>query len=111
MKAVIEEHGDVAVLKLQGKITIGEGDVLLRKNLDEILGRGHKKIIFDMKDVSYMDSSGVGELVACYTTVTNREGQLRLTNLKSKIYGLLQLTALITVFQVYDSNEDALQSF
>jgi len=111
MKAVIEEHGDVAVLKLQGKITIGEGDVLLRKNLEQILSKGFSKIIFDMKDVTYMDSSGVGELVACYTTVTNREAQLRLTNLKSKIYGLLQLTALITVFQVYDSNEDALQSF
>ncbi|MCB1051612.1 MAG: STAS domain-containing protein [Acidobacteria bacterium] len=111
MKAVLEERDDVAILKLHGKITIGEGDVMLRKHLDEIVERGFKKIIFDLKDVSYMDSSGVGELVACYTTVTNRDGQLRLTNLKSKIYGLLQLTALITVFQIYDSNEDALQSF
>lgn len=111
MKTAIRQRGDVTIIELQGKITIGEGDVQLRKCIEEVLKDDARKIILDLKGVSYMDSSGVGELVASYTTITNRGAQLRLTHLRSKIYSLLQLTALITVFQIYDSNEDALQSF
>ncbi len=111
MKSSIQKRGAVTLILLQGKITIGEGDVRLRKCIQEVLDDGANKIILDLNDVSYMDSSGVGELVASYTTITNRGAQLRLANLKPKIYGLLQLTALVTVFQIYDSTEDALQSF
>ncbi|MCB1044332.1 MAG: STAS domain-containing protein [Acidobacteria bacterium] len=110
MKSNIQKHADVTVVSLQGKITIGEGDVRLRQCVNEVLEDGAKKIILDLQDVSYMDSSGVGELVASYTTISNRGAQLRLANLKPKIYSLLQLTALVTVFQIYDSTEDALQS-
>lgn len=111
MKTSIKEQGDVTIVAIQGKITIGEGDVKLRKCIHELLEKGSTKIVLDMKDVSYMDSSGVGELVASYTTITNRGAQLRLTNIKSKIYSLLQLTALVAVFQICDSLEEAVNSF
>ena len=111
MKIKIVDNDDIKIIQLNGKITIGEGDVQLRSCINEVLESGCLKIVLDLHGVSYMDSSGVGELVSCYTTITNRGGALRLTRLKSKIYGLLQLTALVTVFQIYDSNEDAMQSF
>jgi len=111
MKSKTEERNDVMIIKLSGKITIGEGDVQLRNVVNDVLSKDFKKIILDMKDISYMDSSGVGELVSSHTTIANQEGQLRLCNLRSKLYSLLQLTALVTVFQIYDSVEDALQSF
>ncbi len=111
MKSNVLDHGDVKILQIFGKITIGIGDIKLRQAVDEVLSTGAKKIILDLKGLKYIDSSGIGELVSCYTTITNKGGQLRLSNLNSKIYSLLQLTALVTVFQIYDSNEDALQSF
>ena len=111
MKIQIHDHGDIKIIEVKGKITIGEGDVKLRQEVHSVLDGGCKKIILDMDGVKYVDSSGIGELVSCYTTITNRGGQLRLTKLNSKIYSLLQLTALVTVFQIMDSNEDALQSF
>ncbi len=111
MKTKVYESGDVTVIEIHGKVTIGEGDVQLRKVVNEVVEGGAKKTILDLKSLKYIDSSGIGELVSCYTTITNRGGQLRLTNLHSKIYSLLQLTALVSVFQIYDSNEDALQSF
>ena len=111
MKSKVIDHGEVKVLELSGKITIGEGDVLLRKLTDEVLAAGTRKIIMNLGSLKYIDSSGIGELVSCYTTIKNKGGSLRLANLHSKIYSLLQLTALITVFEIYDSVEDALQSF
>jgi len=111
MKSTVVDHGDIKILELVGKITIGEGDVQLRQLVNDVLEGGAKKIIMDMGKVKYIDSSGIGELVACYTTITNRGGSLRLSNLHSKIYSLLQLTALVSVFEIYDSTEDAIQSF
>lgn len=111
MKSEIIDHGDIKVLKLAGKITIGEGDVQLRKLVDEVLDSGAKKIVMDMEGIKYIDSSGIGELVSCYTTIKNRGGAMRLARLHSKIYSLLQLTALVTVFEIYDSQEDALQNW
>jgi anti-sigma B factor antagonist len=111
MKYDVDERGDVTILDVSGKITIGEGDVKLRKAVHEVLDAGARKIIIDLSGVKYVDSSGIGELVSCYTTITNRGGLLKLANLNAKIYGLLQLTALVTVFQIYDSVEDALQSY
>ena len=111
MKSKIIDHGEIKILELGGKITIGEGDIQLRALVNEVLDSDTRKIIMDMKALKYIDSSGIGELVSCYTTITNKGGQLRLTRLHSKIYSLLQLTALVSVFEIYDSNEDALQSF
>ena len=111
MKTNVIDHGEVKILQLIGKVTIGEGDVQLREAVHGLVDGGTRKIILDLGELKYIDSSGIGELVACYTTLTNRGGHLRLSNLHSKIYSLLQLTALVSVFQIYDSNEDALQSF
>jgi anti-sigma B factor antagonist len=111
MKTNVIDHGDIKILKISGKITIGEGDVKLREAVNDLLDDGVRKIIMDLDGVKYIDSSGIGELVSSYTTITNRGGELRLSRLNSKIYSLLQLTALVTVFQIYDSNEDAMQSF
>ena len=111
MKTNILDHGDIKILQIKGKVTIGEGDIQLRREVNELLASGCLKIVLDLSGLKYIDSSGIGELVSCYTTITNRKGQLRLTNLHSKIYSLLQLTALVSVFQIMDSNEDALQSF
>ncbi len=110
MKHNIIDHGEVKILELSGKITIGEGDIQLRKLIDDVLGGGTRKIVMDLKDLKYIDSSGIGELVSCYSTIKKNDGVLRLANLHSKIYSLLQLTALVTVFEIYDSVEDALQS-
>ena len=111
MKTEIKKLDDIVVLGLHGKITIGEGDVLLRKNIKGQIEEGNKKLVLNMKDVKYMDSSGVGELVSSFTTVKNAGGTLKLANLDNRIHDLLQLTALITVFEVFDSVEDAINSF
>ena len=111
MKTNIIDHGDIKILQIKGKITIGKGDVQVRQAVHDLLDEGVRKIIMDLSGLTYADSSGIGELVSCYTTIVNRGGQLRLTKLHSKVYSLLQLTALVSVFQIMDSNEDALQSF
>jgi len=111
MKSKTIDHGSITVLELAGKITIGDGDVQLRKLVDQVLDNGTRKLIMDLGDIKYIDSSGIGELVSCHTTIKNRGGEMRLSRLNSKIYSLLQLTALITVFSIYDSLEDALQNF
>lgn len=111
MKATIKDIEDIHIIEISGKITIGDGDVKLRETINQVLESGAKKIILNLKGLKYIDSSGIGELVSCYTTITNRGAHFRLCNLNSKIYGLLQLTALVTVFQIYDSEEDAVQSF
>lgn len=111
MKSTINDHGEVKILELTGKITIGEGDVQLRALVDQVLDSGARKIILDMEGIKYIDSSGIGELVSCYTTIKNRGGAMRLARLNSKLYSLLQLTALVTVFDIYDSVEDALNGF
>ncbi len=111
MKANVLNNGDISVIELQGKITIGEGDVKLRNLIKDQLAEGRKKLVLDLKSVSYMDSSGIGELVGTFTTVKNAGGELKLANLTSKIKDIMQLTALITVFEVFDSVEDAVNSF
>jgi anti-sigma B factor antagonist len=111
MKSTINDHGDVKSLVLSGKITIGEGDVQLRALVDQVLDSGARKIILEMDGIKYIDSSGIGELVSCYTTIKNRGGAMRLARLNSKLYSLLQLTALVTVFDIYDTEEDALNGF
>jgi anti-sigma B factor antagonist len=105
------QAGDVTVLDLNGKITIGEGSVSLRGAIRKLLEEGKKKILLNLGGVSYVDSSGIGELVSSYSTVTREGGQLKLLNLTQKIQDLLAITKLLTVFDVYDDEQTALSSF
>lgn len=103
--------GNVTILDLKGKITIGEGSVQLRETVRRLLEQGHKNILIDLGGVDYVDSSGIGELVSCYTTTKNQGGQLKLLNLTKKIQDLLSITKLLTVFETYDDESEALKSF
>jgi anti-anti-sigma factor len=103
--------GDVTILDVSGKITIGVGDVQVRDAVHMALGSGARNLVLNLKSVTTIDSAGVGELVSAYTTVTNRGGKLKLVNLPSKVNDILQITQLITVFEVYDSEQEALESF
>jgi len=111
MKSLIRDQGDARVIELSGKITIGSGDVKLRELINTALEEGKSKIVLDLAGVNAIDSSGIGEMVACYTTVTKRGGHLKLLRMSSKINDILQVTQLITVFDVYDTEEEALASF
>jgi anti-sigma B factor antagonist len=103
--------GDVHVLDISGKITLGEATAKIRHTISDLLENGGKKIILNLTDVNYVDSSGIGELVRTYTTVTKEGKELRLLNLTKKIRELLVITKLLTVFQVYESEQAALASF
>jgi anti-sigma B factor antagonist len=105
------QAGDVTILDLSGKITIGEGSVQLREAVRGLLDGGKNKILLNLGDVSYVDSSGIGELVSSYTTAGNNKGQLKLLNLTKKIQDLLMITKLLTVFQTYDNEQEAVSSF
>ena len=111
MKIDIRQKQSVTILVPKGKITIGSGDVALRDSVLAALDSGALKILINLDGVSTIDSSGIGELVAAYTTVTNRGGQLKLSNLSAKVSDILQITQLVAVFQVEDSEEEALRSF
>lgn len=111
LKIEKSQVGDVIVIELKGKITIGAGDVQFRDDIKALLEQGHKKLVLNLHGLKYMDSSGVGELVSTFTTVTNRGAQLRLSNLSGKILDLLQITQLIRVFEAYDTADEAVKSF
>lgn len=111
MKSAVREFADVRVLDLEGKITIGSGDVQLRQLVEESLQSGRTKILLNLKGVTHIDSSGIGEMVGCFTTVARRGGAMKLVNLPAKINDLLQVTQLITVFDVFDNEGEALASF
>jgi anti-sigma B factor antagonist len=103
--------GDVSILDLSGKITIGAGNVQLRDAVRKLIDGGNKKILLNLGDVSYVDSSGIGELVSSFTTTSNAGGHLKLLNLTKKIQDLLAITKLLTVFETFTSEEEALKSF
>ena len=105
------ESGGVTVLDLSGKITIGEGSVQLREKVRGLLEQGKKNILVNLGGVDYVDSSGIGELVSCYTTTKNQGGHLKLLSLTKKIKDLLQITKLLTVFETYDDESEAVASF
>jgi anti-sigma B factor antagonist len=111
MKIETRTVGDITVLDCSGKITLGEGTMAVRNTVRDILKKNGKKIILNLADVNYIDSSGIGELVSTYTTVTNSGGQLKLLSLTKKIQELLAITKLLTVFQVFDNEQSALASF
>ena len=105
------QAGDVTVLDMDGKITIGDGSVALRSAVKRLLEEGKKKVLLNLAGVGYIDSSGIGELVSSYTLINNANGQLKLLNLTQKLQDLLTITKLLTVFDVYDSEADALNSY
>jgi anti-sigma B factor antagonist len=111
MKATSRNVDGVEIINLQGKITIGSGDSQLREVIGNALNAGNNKLLLDMSGVTTIDSSGIGELVGSYTTVTNRGGKLKLLHLPAKLNELLHVTQLITVFEVYENESEAVRSF
>jgi len=105
------QAGDVTVLDMSGKITIGEGSVALRTAIRRVLEEGKRRILLNLAGVGYIDSSGIGELVSSFTAINKEGGQLKLLNLTQKLQDLLAITKLLTVFDVYESEADALNSF
>ncbi len=105
------QAGDVTILDMDGKITIGDGNVALRSAIRRLIEEGKKKILLNLGGVGYVDSSGIGELVSSYTTIQREGGQLKLLNLTQKIQDLLGITKLLTVFDTYDEESKALNSF
>ncbi len=111
MKSQVRDHESVRIVEVSGKITIGSGDVKLRELIHAALDAGISKILLNLAGISAIDSSGIGELVACYTTVSTRGGQLKLMKLSPKINDILQVTQLITVFDIFATEAEALASF
>ncbi len=103
--------GDVTIIDLKGKMTLGEGDELLRDKVNSLIQQGMKKLILNLAEVPYIDSAGLGEIVRTYTTVSRQGGQLKLLNLTKRITDLLAITKLLTVFETFDSENEALRSF
>ncbi len=110
-KATARETGGATVVDLSGRITLGEGSAMLRELVRDLLDKGQKKIILNLGDISYIDSSGIGELVSGFTTVKNQGGELKLLHLTKKVHDLLQITKLYTVFDVHSDEQTALRSF
>jgi anti-sigma B factor antagonist len=111
MKTSSRQIDGVTVLDLSGRITLGEGSVILRDTIRDLIGRGERKILLNLGDVTYIDSSGIGELVSAFTTVRNQGGELKLLNLTKKVHDLLQITKLYTVFDIKDDEATAIKSF
>jgi anti-sigma B factor antagonist len=105
------QAGDVTILDMEGKVTIGEGSVALRTTIRRLLGDGKTKILLNLGKVGYIDSSGIGELVSSFTAVNKEQGTLKLLNLTQKIQDLLAITKLLTVFDVFEDEDEALASF
>ena len=105
------QAGDVTVLDMDGRITIGEGSVALRTAIRRLLEEGKKKILLNLGGVGYIDSSGIGELVSSYTAINKEQGQLKLLKLTQKLRDLLAITKLLTVFDTYDEEQEALNSY
>jgi anti-sigma B factor antagonist len=103
--------GDVAIVDLNGKVTLGENTGILRDELRSLLAQGNKHIVLNMADVSYVDSAGLGELVGAYTTATNQGGSVKLLHLQGKMRDLMQITKLFTIFPAFDDEKTAIASF
>ncbi len=111
MRVTTRQRGDVTIIDLNGKITIGSGDIALRNAVHQAIESGTTKVLINLHEVTTIDSSGVGELVSAYTTATNRGIRLKLVNLPDKVADILTVTQLITVFDVYDSEDEAVTAF
>ncbi len=111
VKLTNRKVGDVTVIDAVGRITLGEGASSFRDAIRDLVSHGEKKLVLNLSDVTYIDSSGIGELVSGFTTIANQGGQLKLLNLTKRIQDLLQITKLYTVFEVYDDEAAAVRSF
>ncbi len=111
LQASVRRAGDVAIVDLAGRITLGEGSGLLRTTIKDLVNSGQKYILLNLKNVSYIDSAGLGELVGSYATVTHGNGSIKLLHPQAKIHDLLQVTKLYTVFMTFGDERDALRSF
>jgi anti-sigma B factor antagonist len=111
LQGTCREIDDVAIIDFSGKITLGEGSSTLRRTIKDLINKGHRKIVLNLYDVDYIDSSGIGELVSGYTTVRNASGELKLLHLTKRVHDLLQITRLFTVFDVQSDEDTALRSF
>ena len=109
----IEERivDDVTILDLKGKMTLGEGDELLKDKINSLVSQGHKKIVLNLEAVPYIDSAGLGEIVRTYTSISRQGGKLKLLNVSKRIQDLLVITKLITIFDSYDDEKEAVASF
>ena len=103
--------GDVIVLDLKGRVMLGEGDEILKDKVNSLVNQGRRKIVLNLAEVPYIDSAGLGEIVRTFTTVSRQGGSLKLLNLTKRITDLLAITKLLTVFDTYDSEDEAVQSF
>jgi anti-sigma B factor antagonist len=111
VKLTNRQVGDVTVIDASGRITLGEGSSTFRDAIRDLTAKGNKKLLLNLGDVSYIDSSGIGEMVSGFTSVTNQGGQLKLLNLTKRVKDLLQITKLYTVFEVFDDEAAAVRSF
>ena len=111
MDIVERTVSDVTVLDLKGKMTLGEGDELLKDKINSLLAAGKKRLLLNLEGVPYIDSAGLGEVVRTYTTVSRQGGSLKLLNLTKRIEDLLSITKLLTVFETYDSEAEAVKSY
>jgi anti-sigma B factor antagonist len=102
---------DVTILDLKGKMTLGEGDELLKEKINSLVQQGRRKLVLNLEGVPYIDSAGLGEIVRTYTTVSRQGGKLKLLNLTKRIQDLLAITKLLTVFETFDQEREAVQSF
>ena len=111
VKLTNRQVGDVTVIDAAGRITLGEGASTFRDSIRDLAAKGTKKILVNLSEVSYIDSSGIGEMVSGFTTVTNHGGQLKLLGLSKRVKDLLQITKLYTVFEVFEDEPAAVRSF
>ena len=111
IKLETKDVAGVRIIGLSGRLTLGEGSSLLRDSVRQTLASGQKKILLNLAELSYMDSSGMGELVSAYVTTNNQGGKLKLLNLSDRVQNLLLITKLLTIFEVYDREETAIRSF
>jgi len=111
LQSTLREVGPVTIVDLGGRIVLGDGSALLRKTVRQLLDENRTRILLNLGDVDYIDSSAIGELVSAYTTVRNRGGELKLLNLTKKVKDLLQITKLFTVFDVYTDERTALAAY
>ena len=111
MKISTRQVDGVTILDCSGRITLGEGSIILRDNVSQLLAKGQKKILLNLGEINYIDSSGIGELVTAFTTARKQGGELKLLNLTKKVHDLLQITKLYTVFDVKDDEAAAVKSF
>ena len=111
VKLTTRQVGDVTVIDAAGRITLGEGSSTFRDTIKDLVSKGNKKILLNLADITYIDSSGIGEMVSGFTSVSNAGGQLKLLNLTKRVQDLLQITKLYTVFEVFDDEAAALSSF